>query len=100
MDLRLAVSRPEGSHVTARSKANLRFSGPSGNWTLHARGDARHALGAASGPDEESLGRAIILLGGGTLDVALPPPGLPTLEIPPAGPEGQTWSDCARRQII
>ena len=100
VDVHLAVSGPQAGRITAHSSASLRFSGPSGHWSLPASGTAQHTIGAASGPDELALGRALILLGGGTLDVALPQPGLPAVEIPPAGPQGQAWSDCARRQMI
>ena len=98
VDLTLAV--PEASRITAHSTPSLRFSGPSGAWSLPASGTARHGIAAATGADEESLGRMLILLGGGTLEVALTPPGLPTLLIQAAGPEAQAWSDCARRQMI
>lgn len=98
--LDLAVSGPQAARITRRLPVTLRFSGPSGSWSLPASGTAQHRIGASSALDELSLGRVVILLGGGTLDVAVPPPGLPTLQIPPAGPQGQSWSDCASRQMI
>lgn len=96
----LAFPAPEAARITARSSAKFRFKGPSGTWSLRASGDARHGIGAFSAADEIALGRVLILLGGGTLDVAVPPPALPSVLIPAAGPEAQDWSDCARRQVI
>ena len=100
IDLNLAFPSSEASRIRTYASAHLRFSGPSGNWNLQASGNARHGISASSAPDEVSLGRVLILLGGGTLNITVSPSALPPLHIPPAGPEGQAWSDCARRQMI
>ena len=100
VDVMLAVAPPPPARGAARAPASLRFSGPSGQWSLPASGTAQHGFAASSEADERALGRVLILLGGGTLDVTSAPPGVPTVQLPPGGPQGQTWSDCARRQII
>ncbi len=100
VDLNLAFPAPDAAQIGAGSSANLRFSGPSGKWALQASGNARHGLRVSSSPDEMSFGRVLILLGGGTLDVAALPLLLASVQIPPAGPDGQAWSDCARHQMI
>ncbi len=100
VDLNLAFRAPDAAQIAAGSAAHLRFSGPSGKWNLQASGTARHGIGVSSRPDEMSFGRVLILLGGGVLDVAASPPVLASVQLPPAGPEGQTWFDCARHQMI
>ncbi len=99
VNFHVALPASEASRIATRSLVKVRFGGPSGNWKLQASGDAKHGIDAPSAQDEVSLGRILILLGGGTLDFAVPA-GLPSLLIPPAGPEGQAWSDCAHSQMI
>jgi hypothetical protein len=98
--LRLALAAPLTTQIRARTTATLRFRGPSGNWALHGRGDPHVGISIASASDEVSLGRVLMLLAGGILDVDLRAPGPPSLQIPPAGPEGTSWFDCARAQMI
>ena len=98
--LRLALTASATAQVRARAAATLRFHGPSGHWTLQGRGDPNAGISVASAPDEVSLGRVLMLLAGGVLDVDARASALPSLQIPPAGPEGTSWFDCARAQMI
>lgn len=98
--LRLTLAAPLATQVRARTTATLRFHGPSGHWVLQGRGDPHLGISVASASDEVSLGRVLMLLAGGSLDVDLRAPPPSSLQIPPAGPEGASWFDCARAQMI
>jgi hypothetical protein len=110
--LAIAVSRNTGvklrltfpgvvvSGASARTKAILRFRGPAGHWELQGSNIGYVTVSVESASDEVSLGRVLMLLDGGTLDVNVPGPALPSLRVPPAGANGTSWFDCARAQML
>jgi hypothetical protein len=99
--LSLGYPPPAVRQLKPGTRAGLSFSGPSGHWSVQGQANAQRGISASSPPDEVSLGRILLLLGGGSLDAAAAPKlKLPPLQVGPAGPEGQAWFDCARAQMI
>ena len=96
----VTLGPPDNAHIAARSTATFQFAGASGNWLIRANGNPQHTLTASAGADELEIARILILLGGGTLHVEGTSLSPLLLQVPAAGEPGQTWSECARRQMI
>ena len=78
--------------------AKLRFIGPTGYWQIIGKPEGKHQLAGELGADDTALGRVLVLLNGGVLEVGEPKQALATLNIPAGGAPGQAWFDCVRRQ--
>jgi hypothetical protein len=87
--------RPAG-----RSAVPLRFAGPTGTWQVSAQQTGSRQLTATLGSDNTALGRLLILLGGGVLDVAESEQSIASVGVAPSGAPGQLWFDCARGKMI
>ena len=113
--IRLILSLP--GQTGARPVA--RFSGPAGHWQMEgALLPARRSTSspATSSPatsslatsslatfslarNDTSLGRILMLLSGGLLELGPPESGLPILALPESGDDGRQWFVCARRSV-
>jgi hypothetical protein len=92
-----ARTRPalrRGSHTP------IAFTGTSGSWTASGRLTTSHVVSASQPMDEAAVGRVLVLLSGGTLQVGGPHSKLPSLQVPDAGPAGRTWFECVRRRLF
>ena len=93
--VQLSLSLADAAPLSAR----LRFAGTAGGWQVQAQRAATHLLAATLGSDDTALGRVLILLSGGTLEIGEAGQGLPAISLPPSGGEGQTWFDCGRDRL-
>jgi hypothetical protein len=84
--------------VAPKHGAKLRFTGPTGHWQVAAKPAGKHQMQGDLGADDTALGRVLVLLNGGVLDIGDPKQAMPSLAIPAGGAPGQAWFDCARRQ--
>ena len=80
--------------------AAISFSGTSGSWTAPGRLTASHVISASQPMDEAAVGRVLVLLSGGTVQVGGPHSRLPPLRVPDAGTAGRTWFECVRRRLF
>ena len=78
--------------------AKLHFTGPTGYWQIAAKPAGKRQMEGDLGGDDTALGRVLVLLNGGVLQVGDPQQAMPSLAIPAGGAPGQAWFDCARRQ--
>jgi hypothetical protein len=83
----------------ARAAVPLRFVGLTGSWQVSSQPTARHRLTATLGATDTALGRVLVLLGGGTLEVGTQDQ-VSAIGIAPSEAQGQTWFDCARGKLI
>jgi len=91
--LELSLPRPPPARPTAH------FAGPAGQWAV-AGAASNHGQAVFLLPrNEQSLGRLLILLSGGTLALDGAEPALPVLALPESGPAGREWFDCAKRSV-
>lgn len=97
--IRLAVvlAAPVASRAAT---AALRFAGQAGDWRLTASfADARR-VSVALGADETALGRLLVLLGGGTLDLVAGGRKVVSFAIGESAEAGRHWFDCARGKML
>jgi hypothetical protein len=80
--------------------APISFSGTSGSWTAPGRLTTSHVVSASQPMDEAAVGRVLVLLSGGSLQVGGPHSKLPSLRVPDAGPAGRAWFECVRRRLF
>lgn len=80
--------------------AAIAFSGGSGAWTASGRLTAAHVISASQPMGEAAVGRVLVLLSGGTVQVGGPHSRLPSLRVPDAGAAGRTWFACVRRRLF
>jgi hypothetical protein len=78
----------------------IAFAGQAGSWRVQGRPSSRGRILLAFPLDETSASRVLVLLSGGTLEAGRPESGLPLLLVPAAGPSGQVWFECVRRQLF
>jgi hypothetical protein len=78
--------------------AKLHFSGPTGHWQVAGNPAGKRQMEGDLGADDTALGRVLVLLNGGVLEVGDPKQAMTSLAIPAGGASGQAWFDCARRQ--
>lgn len=77
--------------------ALARFHGPAGSWEIRAAAASRHAAIFLLPRTETTLGRILVLLGGGQL---VPEQlMLPILALPESGGGGRRWFACARSSV-
>jgi hypothetical protein len=100
VNLTVTLAPPGSAQISGRSTATFRFSGAAGSWLIRASGNPQHRLTASAGTDELAIARILILLGGGTLYVEGTSLSPLLLQVPAAGEPGQTWSECASKQVI
>lgn len=98
--IRLTLSLP--GETGARPVA--RFSGPAGHWQMEgsllpARRSASSLATFSLARNDTSLGRILMLLSGGLLELGPPKSGLPILALPESGDDGRQWFVCARRSV-
>ncbi|HUN41963.1 MAG TPA: hypothetical protein VMU81_16885 [Acetobacteraceae bacterium] len=93
--LRLVVSLPAPAppHMAAH------FAGPAGQWTIAGDGLASGQAVFYLPRNETTLGRILMLLSGGTLELRADTPGLPILSLPESGDAGREWFACARHSV-
>lgn len=80
-------------------KPVAQFHGPAGTWKAHGVVSGRDAV-FTMGRDMNALSRVLMLLSGGVLALEPSDGDWPILDLPPSGPEGQQWFDCARNSVI
>lgn len=80
--------------------APIAFSGISGSWSAPGRLTASHVISASQPMDEAAVGRVLVLLSGGTLQVGGPHSRLPPLRVPDAGTPGRIWFECVRHRLF
>jgi hypothetical protein len=83
-----------------RDGLHLVFSGPTGSWRTRARTSPDRAVVLAQQLDESAVGRILMMLEGGTIEVGGSGAGWPVLKLPPSGPAGRDWFECVRRQLL
>jgi hypothetical protein len=93
--IRLTVALPGN----VPDKPAARFNGPAGHWLIRGTRAGRREALFALGRDETSLGRILVLLSGGMLNLEHPGEDLPILSLPESGAQGQDWFACARRSV-
>lgn len=92
--IRLIVSLP----AAPPSRPAAHFAGPAGHWAIDGVAAARHQAVFPLPRNDTTLGRILMILSGGTLDLG-PAPGLPILALPESGAAGRQWFDCARHNV-
>jgi len=93
--VRLVVSLP----APPPSQPAAHFAGPAGHWTIAGFASGRHQAVFPLPRNDSTLGRILMILSGGTLDLGPGAPGLPILALPESGAAGRQWFDCARRNV-
>jgi hypothetical protein len=82
------------------ANAPIDFTGTSGSWSASGRLTASHVISASQPMDEAAVGRVLVLLSGGTLQVGGLRSRLPQLRVPDAGTAGRVWFECVRRRLF
>jgi len=98
--LMLSLATQLESRPAGRAAVPMRFAGPTGTWQVAAQQTGSRQLTAILGSDDTALGRILVLLGGGVLDVAESEQSVASVGIAPSGAPGQLWFDCARGKMI
>ncbi|HTW70883.1 MAG TPA: hypothetical protein VME47_13415 [Acetobacteraceae bacterium] len=93
--IRLIVSLPAPSPPDPAAH----FTGPAGQWTIGGTALARDQAAFPLPRNETTLGRILMILSGGTLDLRPDAAGLPILSLPESGAAGREWFACARRSV-
>lgn len=90
-----SVSLPTigGLHVS------LWFTGTAGSWGAGGAIVSRNRVVAMLPLNDLSVARVLLLLGGGSLNVAAQP-SLPMLRVIPSDMEGQKWFACVQRMLV
>jgi hypothetical protein len=96
----LGANQPTGAPVHQGPLLHIRFSGLAGNWDISGHLVRGPAVVSTLPMDDASLGRLIMMLGGGTVDVPTGPSQLPIFALPPAGREGRAWLRCAHQKLV
>lgn len=78
----------------------VEYQGRAGRWTATGRVEGGRNLLVTSLLSEESVGRALILLAGGTLMAQQSPGRHLVLRIQSGGKEGQAWFECLKRRLL
>jgi hypothetical protein len=94
--IRLTVTLPGDTPA----KPVAHFSGPAGRWLLPGTHAGRRENLFTLHRDATSLGRILVLLSGGVLNLEPPGEDLPVLSLPESGADGQRWFACVRRIVI
>lgn len=82
-----------------RGSSYLAFSGPTGSWRIPGRVGPDRAVRLSQSLDEAAASRVLMLLEGGTVEIA-GGRGWPVLKLPPSGAAGRDWFECVRRQLL
>jgi hypothetical protein len=86
--------------TVARVPVQLRFAGQAGNWQAAAVMAGEASVASTLPLDDLSLSRIVMLLSGGTLELADPAVQFPIIQLPVSGVEGQTWFNCTRDKLF
>jgi hypothetical protein len=90
-----------GSAVSTSQVAHLQFSGPAGSWQIIQTAKMpRGSLSILLPANDETLGRVLIMLSGGTLELKKPSSRSLSVQLPAAGSDGRSWFDCARDKLL
>ena len=96
----LGTSHPTEASARHGPLLRIRFSGLAGNWDISGNRIRGPAVESTLAMNDASLGRVVMMLGGGTVDVPTGPPQLPIFALPAAGREGSAWLRCARQKLL
>lgn len=84
-------ARPAGGTV--------QFQGAAGAWSVPLTQGGRRTAALTGGLNEDAVGRVLVMLSGGRLQVGRAGAGWPVLLLQASGNPGKLWFECVRRQL-
>lgn len=79
--------------------AAMQFQGAAGTWSAPLTQTGRRTAALAGGLNEDAVGRVLVMLSGGRLQVGRAGAGWPVLLLQASGAAGKLWFECVRRQL-
>jgi len=102
----LLTVRPEGPvrlvlalPAPPPARPAARFAGTAGRWTIAGTALPRDRAVFLLPRNDTTLGRILMILSGGMLDIRPDTSGLPILSLPESGAAGRQWFACARHSV-
>jgi len=77
----------------------MQFQGAAGAWSVPLTQGGRRTAAVVGGLTEDAVGRVLVMLSGGRLQVGRAGAGWPVLLLQASGGPGKLWFECVRRQL-